>query len=103
MTVEVQGALIILINAMVLFINRGGLTKLVSRNNKDNVKKIDKLEENHKAELAKRDKKLELAFNELAYYRSVHKQDLKDRLEITNDEAERQRILDKLETLSKFQ
>jgi len=46
--------------------------------------------------------RLEKVELENTYYRSKRKSDLTNRLEITNDELERQAILDELSTMAKF-
>lgn len=102
MTVEQIWALIVAINAVVLFINKTGMTKLISNNNKANKQEIEVVSAKHQKELAENKTELQQLKNEVIYYRSLRVQSLQERLELTNDEKERKEILDQLDTMANF-
>jgi len=89
-----------LITYIVTSVKNGKLLKINKKaTDNDLSAKFDEFQK----ELAKRDEVIAKQGNELVYYRSALISDLKIRLQMTDDEKERQAILDKLDTLSKFQ
>jgi cell division protein FtsB len=102
MTQEQLVALVSAIYTIIIFVNNTKLGKSIMLAKKDSNTKVDKEVTVLREERSVLEQRVERLENQNAYFVAKRKRDLQTRLEITNDEKERQEILDELETLSKM-